>query len=72
MRIVNAFDPESSLNTEKNYELYLEGNSQMLQLAVYDSSQNVFVGVKQYFAESGEETDTVTALFNNQSELISS
>lgn len=70
MRIVNAFDPEFSLSAEKEYELYLEGNSQMLQLAVYDSSQNAFVGVKQYFAESGEETDTVAALFNNESDLI--
>ncbi|MGC8804155.1 MAG: DUF3822 family protein, partial [Bacteroidales bacterium] len=68
MKIINAFDPEYTLSLETNYELYLEGNSQFVQLAVYDVTQNTFVGVKQFFAEP-QDTDILSTLLNEENLL---
>lgn len=71
MKIINAFDPDYSLSPEKNYELYLEGNRQFVQLAIYDTMLNTFVGVKQFFAEAHDTHDNIlSAMFDNEENLL--
>lgn len=67
MKIVNAIDPNFSLSPEKKYELYLEGNAQFIQMAIFDSTTNTFVGVKQIFAEPNDaDVDILATLFKEQ------
>ncbi|MCX7987622.1 MAG: DUF3822 family protein [Bacteroidales bacterium] len=57
MKMINAFDSNVQIPKDKTYELYLEGNSQFMQFALYDKEQNHFLGVKQWIAELGEKVE---------------
>jgi hypothetical protein len=67
MNVNNAFPSDFKNNKEDSLNLYIEGNSKLLQLAVFNCSQQIFCGVKQYYFENSEDiTESIPLIFDDE------